>query len=249
MRLYSHNNMIIKLTGNIIFEQKQPFIIKRTIEEKLEINNIWEEFIKEKIPSDYYNGDIFLVTNIKTNEGNYIFEIGKTKFSDLIYAKRTNKLKVRSLFIASYIMTADNYLCIIKNKHKRINTRGGRVDSLDFDNNLFIPQNCLYREFQEEMAMDLKHDETFYDINAKYIKIPYGAEHELALYPIGILYEIKTTLTTTELLENFKKNKDFSDGEIEELVFYNKNTYQQIEQYEAKESYISELLTHIINDQ
>lgn len=244
----SRKYMIINLTGNIIFQMNTPFLIQRTIEEKQAINSNWSEFIRDKSLDDYYNGDIFLVTNVRNDGNNYIFNIGKTKFSDLIYAKQTNNIKIRSLFVASYIRTADNFFCIIRNKCDRINTIGGMADNLDFDNEQFFPQNCLCRELKEELGFDLIHDSDFCDIIAKYIKIPTDNEDKVALYPIGILYEIRTTLFISKLLEKFKENKKYTDGEISEILFYNKDNYKQIEQCENKESYIFELFTHIVND-
>lgn len=240
--------MIVNLNNNVNFILSNPFRIERTAEQQSEIDINWNKFIKDKNPDDFFNGDIYLANTINKEMSHYNIEIGMSKYSDLIYAKQTEKIKVRSLFVASYIVTTDNFFCVIKNKRNRINTIGGLVDKADFINKQFMPIKCLLREWQEEMGINLNTDSFFYDVTAKYLKIPDEQENLIPLYPVGILYEIKTSLSSSELVTYFNSKKDITDGEICELLFYNKQTYPIIKQQQNAESYIYEMFHHAFNE-
>lgn len=241
--------MIIELTGNVIFQPNYPFTIERTDEQLRMINQSWDIFIKNQKTEDYYNGDIILVTKIAHCGDNYILDIGKTKYSDLVYIRETGNLKARSLFVASYIVTSDNYYCIVKDKRNRINTIGGLADILDLEpNNQFLPQRCLQRELKEELGIDLLCNDVFKEYRARYLKIPVNTEIDMVLYPIGVLYEITTHLNKHELSLAFEKSRKSTDGEISELMFYNHENYKQLNNDGLAVSYIGELLALLIND-
>lgn len=240
--------MIVNLLSDVNFMLSNPFQIERTVEQQCKIDTNWNEFIKDKNPNDFFNGDVYLVKSINKRGSNYNLEIVMSKYSDLIYAKQTGKLKVRSLFVASYLVTSDGLICVIKNKHNRINTIGGIADKCDFINGQFIPSRCLIREWKEEMGVDLILNSLFYGLTAKYLKIPDEQEEVIALYPVGILYEIKTVLSSSELVTYFNNKKDVTDGEICDLLFFSKETYSMIKHQQNAESYIYEMFSHVFNE-
>lgn len=239
--------MIIELTGNVEFLPNCPFTIFRTTEQQARINQSWNAFIQNKKAEDFFNGDIFLVTQIKHCGDNYYFNIGKTQYSELVYIRETGELKARSLFVAAYIVTSDNYYCVIKDKRNRINTIGGLADILDFlPGNVFSPERCLRREIKEELGMDILCNEVFSEYKPQFLKIPANAENDMALYPVGVLYEIKTSFNRHELLLSFEENRKRTDGEIAELMFYNQENYKQLEKDGIAVSYIEELLDKLM---
>lgn len=77
--------MLVKLNVPVTFKNSIPneLNIPNTIKKK--VNILWNEFIKDK--TDYWNGEIIIVNDMDLN--NNIVEIGTTKFSNLIYAKKT----------------------------------------------------------------------------------------------------------------------------------------------------------------
>ena len=111
--------MIVSYNDKTIFSLAQPFIVQHTTELQKEIDLTWEKFSNGKDPKDFFNGNVFLITNIKNDNG-YILTIGQSKYADLIFAKRTSKITVRSLFVASYVITFDKQICVIKNKRNKI---------------------------------------------------------------------------------------------------------------------------------
>ena len=64
-------------------------------------------------------------------------------------------------------------------------------------------------------------------------------------YPIGTLYEIKTSYTKEQIEKMFKKASH--DNEVKELVFFSKNNYKRIYEFEHKKQYMNELFEMIFN--
>ncbi len=204
---------------------------------KNEIESVWETFFKNKNHNDFFDGDIYCVTNI--DDSVPIITISKTKYSYLIYAKRTNKLIVRSLFSAGYIKTSDNYVCIILNNKNRLNTIGGMASNEDIINNKFDYKKCFIREFKEELGIDLNNNENF-TIDLKYLKYPDFNELNKAFYPVGTLFEVNTKYTSKELLAFFN-NIDHDEKEVKEIKFYNHNNFREIYSCNNKVEYLDEL--------
>ena len=200
------------------------------------IKEVWNDFIKDKDSNDYYDGDIFCVTDI--NQENLSIDICKTKFSSLIYAKKTNNLIIRSLFSAGYIRTIYNYICIILNKRNKLNTIGGMADNKDIKNNQFDSEECLIREVNEELGINLINNNHF-EVILKYLKYPSEGELNESYYPVGTLYEIKTKYTKDELINIYKNS--IHDSEVKELKFYDKYNYKEVYSYDNKEDYLDEL--------
>lgn len=240
--------MIVSFDKKTVFALEQPFVIQHNAELQEKIDSLWEEFSKDKSPRDFFNGNIFLITNIKYDNG-YVLTIGQSKYADLVYAKKTSEICVRSLFVASYVLTTDGQIGVIKNKRNRINTIGGMADESDFVRNQFVPINCLMREWGEEIGVELNDYTSSISVTPKYLKIPSISEMKIPLYPVGILYEVKTSLSSSEMVELFNTHKYHTDGEVSELVFYNKNTFSQIRDCSNAESYLFELFENIINSQ
>ena len=223
------NNLDTKFGGNLIIDET---ITKR-------IEGEWNNFIKDKDPKDFFDGDIYCVTDIDDNVPS--ITICKTKFSFLLYAKKSNEITIRSLFSAGYITTSDNYVCIIlNNRDNKLNLIGGMADNKDFINNKFDYYKCLVREFMEELGFDLVDDSNF-DVILRFLKYPSVEELNKAYYPVGTLYEIKTNYTKDQLLDMFNKNNH--DREVKELRFFNSNNYKEIYSYKSKADYLDELFS------
>ena len=203
---------------------------------KKEIEKEWIKFSKDKNPKDFFDGDIYCVTDI--DESIPLISISKTKYSYLIYAQKTNKLVIRSLFSAGYIRTSDNYVCIILNNRNRLNTIGGMANNRDIKDDKFDYDGCLIREFKEELGIELNSNLNF-KIKLEYLKYPQGNDLDDSFYPVGTLYEIKTKYTKDELIDIFNNSKH--DCEVKNLKFYNQDNYNEIYSYDKKAEYLDEL--------
>lgn len=226
--------MITKLNEPFKFKIKDPFEldISRVMKEKIDI--YWKEFIKDK--KDYWDGDIFIVTNIDLNKN--IIEISKTKFSTLIYAKQHKDLIVRPLFTSILLKTKDNKYLIIKNSHNSINLIGGMADYLDFKEKIFFPDSCIQREVLEEIGIDLNNNSQVADYNMKYLKVPTDNEN---YYTIGILYTGILNFTSKELKKYINNNN--LDGEIKEYYFYSTEECLNLQLKEKDISYLKEFIS------
>lgn len=233
--------MIKKYNSQITILLKNPEKIEYPVDIQEGIQEAWSNFIKNKNPKDFFNGDVYLVTSIKETDNLLTINVGLSKYADLIFAKTTNFLNVKSLFVASYIVADGGEVVVIKNRRNRINTIGGMADKLDFENRYFNPFKCLLREWKEELGIILNDTEKKFVPVPKYVKLPNAEENSTSVFPVGILYEVKTTLSTEELKELFARNSGNTDGEVIELMVYNKYTFSALLHNSNAESYLYEL--------
>jgi len=220
---------------------KNPEKIVYPVDIQKGIQASWTNFIKYKNPKDFFNGNVYLVTSIEEKSNELIINVGLSKYADLIFAKTTNLLNVKSLFVASYIVTNSGEVVVIKNRRNVINTIGGMADKLDFENGYFNPFKCLSREWKEELGIDFKDTELKFMPVPKYIKLPNEEERSVPVFPVGILYEVKTTLSVEELREIFIRNSDKTDGEVIDLMVYNKDSFSVLLNNSNAEPYLYEL--------
>lgn len=191
--------------------------------------------------------NILVVDNLITNGNDFEVELKETTFSNYMYAKDKKIGDIRVMFSGTYILTADEYVvCVLNNyyenelKFETLNLVGGMANADDIVNGEYICQKCLKREFNEELGFDIKGDD--WKIQLKYLKFPSEGENPLN-YPIGTIYEIKTTYTKEQIQKMFDKQQH--DKEVESLVFFSKDNYEDISKYEHKKKYMSELWKYI----
>lgn len=232
--------MIIPINKDLIFKNKQPLEITRSKDLEIKIKKHWDRFIENN--NGYFNGDIFVVTDIKETKENYIFEIGKTKYADLIYSKETDNLSCYSLFASCIFITKDNYYVLVKNNHNKLNIIGGMASKEDFINNKFSPHNCLKRELKEELNIDINDKSIISNYYPKYIKLPSKNE---AMSPTGVIYICNLNYTKDDLTNYFTNSSNMFDSEIKKLVFCTKDNYLNLKNMEHKEAYFIELITLI----
>ena len=207
---------------------------------KNDIKKFWYSFVLDKESNDYFDGDIYCVSDIDDKVPS--IEFLKTKFSYLAYAKMEKRIVVRSLFSSGFIRTSDNYICIILNNKGRLNTIGGMASNDDIKDNSYDYNECLIREFKEELGFDLKNNE-YFDFKIKYLKYPKDEELDKSHYPVGILFEINTKYKRDELIDLF--NKSNHDNEVKELMFYNIDNYKDVYSFNNKTDYLDELFSLI----
>ena len=198
---------------------------------KKKIKEVWDDFIKDKDPNDFWDGDIYSATEINTEVPS--IKVSKTKFSTLIYAKKDDNFCLSPLSSAGYVITSDNFMFVILDKTDKLNFIGGLAADEDIINDKFDYNACLFREFKEELGIDL-NDESF-EVNLKYFKYP-GVNERIGT---GTIFEIRTKYTSNELQELFNNNNH--DDEVKELKFYNKDNYKEIYNCKAKGNWFYEV--------
>ena len=124
--------------------------------------------------------------------------------------------KTRALFSGGYVITSDGYYCVAADQNMDINLIGGLASLLDIKDGNYNPELCLIREFKEEIGADIKGEGFSYEL--RYIKVPAGDE---IYFPVGLIYEVKTSLSKKELEKLFTENAH--DNELDSLVFFEKD--------------------------
>ena len=196
-----------------------------------------------------HEGEILIVSDFTKNEDDYIIELKETTFSNYIYSRDKNDGDIRTMFSASYIITKDNYLvCVLNNyyendlKFETLNLIGGMSDANDIIDGKYSSEKNLKREIKEELGFDIDNDN--WNIQLKYLKYPSEKENPVG-YPIGTIYEINASYTKEQIEKMFKK--ELHDNEVKELVFFSKNNYKRIYEFEHKKQYMNELFEMIFN--
>ncbi len=209
-------------------------------ETQIAITDNWSNLIKK---SDLlHEGKILVVSNFSVNEADYEIELEETMFSHLMYAKTFNSVDIRCMFSGAYIVTSDNYVVSVLNNvykgntHQTLNLVGGMSDTKDIVDGKYSCKRCLEREFKEELGLDLYNSKN--TIKLKYIKYPSENENPFG-YAIGTIFEIKTDYTKVQFQEMFENSEH--DNEINSLVFFSKENYKDIYNFEHKKEYMPEL--------
>ena len=208
---------------------------------KKEIERFWNDYSKNK--PEMFNGDVVSVSEIKEVDGNYNITIDIIKFCNIAYTKMVGNIKTRSLFSGGYIVTSDNYIGFAINKDNMINLVGGMASIEDFINDKYDSDSCIKREFIEEMGIDINDDK--FSFQLKYIKYPEGEEDKKFHYPVGLIYEIKSGYSKSELDNLFKSLKH--DNEISSILFFKLDEHFNIDNY-SKKDYIDELYKIIVKE-
>lgn len=235
---------MIKEVKNAKFDYKG--IIDLSDDYKEKIKCYWEQLQEES--SLLKEGKILVVSNFIDDSDSYNFELKETTFSHYMYEKKYENMDLKCMFSGAYIVTSDNYVCAVLNNaykgknYEELNLPGGMADFKDIVNNEYSPLINLKREFKEELGFDL--NDSNYEINLKYVKCPSDLEDSFG-YPIGMIYEVKTVYTKEQLLNMFDNN--IRDIEIKDLVFFNKDNYKDIYDYEYKKGYMLELWEKLFN--
>lgn len=229
--------MLIKIENIPTIKKKNPFEIKLNSEQEIKVQENWNSFIKGK--NGYWDGELISVT--KFDLDNNIIEIGKTKFSCLIYSKNNNDLDVRSLFVSVLFKTLDDKYVVIKNNHDKINIIGGIIEKSDIEYEAFNPEVCLKRELSEELNLDLYNSEHIKMYKMKYLKIPNPGRNYGIIY-IGIL-----NFSSYELINYYNNQKEKIDNEIVELKLLSKEEITTLNLDNDDISYLKELINFECN--
>lgn len=236
---------MIKEINSIKFIYKGRDIIDEKLQEKIDKN--WNELLKKS--ELFHESDILIVTNLKNKENDFEIEIKESKFSHYMYAKITEEINIQTLFSGAYILTSDSYIVCNLSKYYEddkleevVNLTGGMADIKDIINGEYSCENNIKREFKEELGIDLNDNR--WSIKLKYLKYPSEKENSIA-YPIGTIYEAKTSYTKDEVENIFKTTKH--DNETSRLIYFNKDNYKDIHNYKQKKEYMTELWEKIFD--
>lgn len=237
---------MIKEINSIKFIYKGEVKLDKITEDK--VQEYWKQLQQET--DLLHEGKILIVSELIKNEGNYIIELKQTSFSYFMYAKEKKVGDIRCMFSGAYILTSDGYVVCVLNDYyenelhfKTLNLVGGMADSGDIIDGVYSSKNCLKREIKEELGIAL--DEENWSTKLKYIKIPSESENSVC-YPIGTIYEIKTIYTKEQTQKLFEKQSH--DKEVNSLVFFSKENYREINNYEHKKQYLTELFEMIFKN-
>jgi len=212
-----------------------------------EILNYWNELRKKT--NFLHESNILTVSNMTCINDNYSIELKDTTFSHFMYSKK-NQLGLICMFSGAYIVTSDNYIvCVLNNYYSNeetfqiLNLIGGISDHCDIINGQYSSENCLKREFKEELGIDL--DQTCFQTNLKFIKCP-SEDEKTFTCEIGMIYEIKSLFTKDELTKLFKSSKH--DDEVTDLIFFSKKNYRNVYEFSHVKPLIPELLEKIYSE-
>lgn len=230
---------MIQEAKNIKF--KYEGTLKFNDEISKEIDDFWNNYKIENPKA--YNEKILTVTDISNIRNKYEVIVKDALFSDVLFSKLKGKIKIRCLFSGGYIKTKDNYIILVLNNKYTLNDKdvldlvGGMANVNDIINGNYKSENCIKREFREELGIDIDNGNFIYKI--KFLKYP-SLDNEIEkYYPIGTIYEITTNYTKDELTNLF--NNSIRDGEVKRLIFFSKDNYKDILKYDYKKEYLLEL--------
>lgn len=189
-----------------------------------EIQNNWEELINQG--KKYTNGDLYTVSNIKYDNNHcLIFSFLKTNYAHFLYTLKQNfegDNICRSIATSGLFITSDNYYVLgemakgtaLAGKIKFI---GGAISNEDIIDNEFSPLECIKREINEEIGLNLDDKYKVEEIKEDYII----TRKNLSF--INIYFKIKLKLSSkeiTDLFNNYKEDlyKNNIESELESII-------------------------------
>lgn len=220
---------MIKEAKNV--DIKQTITADPFMEHRADIEKFWEDYRKGN--PEAYSEQILNVFEIKENDQDFTLTTGLINCYESFCSRTTQKYKTRALFSGGYVITSDGYYCVASDQNTDINLIGGLASLLDIRDGDYDPELCLIREFKEEIGADIKDGRFSYEL--KYIKVPKGDE---IYFPVGLIYEIRTSLSKKELANVFEENAH--DNELGALVFFGKDEKTVFEK-NTRRPYINEL--------
>ena len=109
-----------------------------------------------------------------------------------------------------------------------------------------MPRNLFTKRIKGRIGIDLYDKNYICKYSAKYAKYPAPEQKDIPIYSVGILYQLETCKTTTELIDIYNKRRINTDKEVDTFFFFNKNSLDELIRYENKEDYILELFDNIL---
>lgn len=235
---------MIRKINSVKFMYKGELEQDKTTEDK--VKEYWRKITQKT--DLLHEAKILNVSDFVAKENDYIIELKKTTFSNFMYAKEYGG-DIRAMFSGAYILTADKFVgCVLNHYYENelefetLNLVGGMADATDIVDGKYSYENNLKRETNEELGFDLEDGN--WNIQLKYLKYPSEKENPVG-YPIGTIYEIETSYTKTQLKKMFEEATH--DNEVKKLIFFSKENYREINNYEHKKQYMPELFEEIFN--
>ena len=214
----SDKSMLKVISSTLNIKKRVPFEIEISSDLRDKVQVFWNDFIQGK--DGYWDGDLLSVTNY--SEEDHTIEVGKAKFSWLIYAKSHPGIDAHSLFVAILFQTLDGYYVITKNNHQQLNMLGGIVEDEDIVTGTFHPDICLRRELKEELQLDLYAKEHVLTYQMKYLKVPESKGN------YGVLYTGVLNFTKEEFKNYFIQGKKNFDHEITDIFLLTKEEVNKL---------------------
>lgn len=200
-----------------------------------DIEAFWAEICRND--PNAYSDQVLSVLETKQDGADYALTIGWIRFHESFYSKMVGNIRTRTLFSGGYIVTDDGYFCVALDKRPTINLIGGVASVDDMTAGKYDPAHCLIREFREEVGLDITDEAFHYEL--KYMR---SAPDDVKYAPIGLLYEVRTTMQKEELQELFRQNE--RDDELQDLLFFRSGDYSIFGKYKQR-PYIRELFEQI----
>ena len=204
---------------------EQEMELPEVIEEMIEQNWVEKTKLAQEKGQRMFNGFSYRVVSHNT-EGNKIeldlalFDF-RHRYGVICIAKESGvQIQHNGTFVGSSVRTKDNYYVMVKLSGKSMNTNnydllGGMVETeTDFTGSSFL-FDVLYQEMQEEGGIERQ------DVKSCEMRMMYQGEYG----HVGFYFETDLKITKADLESRFENN---SDQDIESLVFFNQEEYEQI---------------------
>jgi len=190
---------VVRFNGNLIF---LPTKLQR------EINKYWKKCLDSG--KEYFNGELYMVTQIKETSQNSEIIVQKTNFAHWLYARNTindlGKYNLVTVFSSGLVITKDNKIVFGKMGEQASTARkyqlsGGGLNDDDLQEDIFDMKYSIERELIEELGLNINDKSRVQGCEVAYLKT--GGNGNVA-----IIYEIKLNETAEEFL---KKYNDFAE--------------------------------------
>ncbi|MAQ77483.1 hypothetical protein CL684_03080 [Candidatus Campbellbacteria bacterium] len=183
-----------------------------------EIDDIWNKKIYEAKNNklNLYNGNTYRLKSVKQQESNIVFEFQVMKFKDRFGLREIHRrygiskeLHRKGCFVSATVKTLDKKFVMVRLSGKSMNMNSIEVlggimeDNIQMSNTYIF--DVLYLEIEEEIGV------TKEEIKSMSLRAIFQGGYT----NVGFYFEVDLNLSSTEILQRFKENRDYDIAGIE----------------------------------
>lgn len=204
-----------------------------------DVNKHWESLLISG--KKFFNGDVFTINNIETNEDGVNIFVGLTNYAHFLYTINKNNYEdndCRVIHTSALIETIDNKFAIGEMNEGtafpfKLQFIGGGIDKSDIKGEILDLEHNIKKEILEELGIEVENKSIVKSLKPCYLKS--GGQSNF----LSVIYKLELLINEDELKVLLNKHNEYlalkmEMQEIRSLIFLDAKK-QAIEEFVTKD--------------